>query len=50
LKEWFRLNRRLVPGNRTYDCWIVVKQKFERTDMPEINRLLTSVLEKIDRK
>ncbi|NIM10741.1 MAG: ribonuclease P protein component [Candidatus Aminicenantes bacterium] len=49
MKEWFRLNQHRVTGNKTYDFWIVVKHKFDRTEVDKVRQLLMHLLNKISR-
>ncbi len=52
MKEWFRLNRHLIDtgAKKTYDIWIVVKQKFHRAKARESQELFLDALKKINRK
>jgi hypothetical protein len=49
MKESFRLNRHLVDGDKTYDCWVLSKQRFDRTNREEVQQLFLQSLEKIKR-
>lgn len=55
MKEWFRLNRHLVNDsnvnmNKAYDIWIVIKHKFDRTNVQEIEQLFLYSLKKMTRR
>lgn len=46
MKELFRLNQHLVTSR--YDFWIVMKKKFDQSNMPEIERLFVDALIRIE--
>ncbi len=46
MKELFRLNQHLVTSR--HDLWIVVKKKFDQSNMPEIERLFVDALIRIE--
>jgi ribonuclease P protein component len=48
-KEWFRLNQHRLPdsGRRKRDYWIIVKQKFDRTNADEIRKMLDQAMHKM---
>ena len=49
MKEWFRLNREVVINRmKNYDLWIVIKHKFDRTNIREIEELFLYSLKKIN--
>jgi len=55
MKEWFRLNRYLVNANngnmkKTYDIWIVMKHRFDGTNVQEIEQLFLYCLKKMTRR
>ncbi|MGE5343081.1 MAG: ribonuclease P protein component [Candidatus Omnitrophota bacterium] len=47
MKEWFRLNHHRVSGDKHYDFWVLVKHRFDRSNIREIQQLLMSNLDKI---
>ncbi len=49
MKEWFRLNQHHVMGDKKYDCWVMIKQKFSRANVEEVRSLLASTLERMKR-
>lgn len=55
MKEFFRLNRHRLDnsGNaeerRTYDLWILSKQKFDRTQYRDMRHLFIQALKKVNR-
>jgi ribonuclease P protein component len=59
-KEWFRLNQHLLRVNgvdrmgssmrSAQDIWIVVKQPFKRSNMPEIKELFLYSLNNLKRR
>lgn len=46
MKELFRLNQHLVTSQ--HDFWIVVKKKFDQSNMSEIERLFVDALIRIE--
>lgn len=46
MKELFRLNQHLVTSR--HDLWIVVKKKFDQSNMSEIERLFIDALIRIE--
>jgi len=49
MKEWFRLNRQIVNNKmKKYDMWIVIKNKFDRSNAHEIKKLFLYSMKKIN--
>ncbi len=46
MKELFRLNQHLLTSR--HDLWIVVKKKFDQSNMSEIERLFVDALIRIE--
>ena len=46
MKEIFRLNQHLVCSK--YDFWIVMKKKFDKSHLDEIERLMKDAFVKIE--
>ncbi len=48
MKELFRLNQHQVKKERYYDFWVVMKKRFSKEDLQDVDSLFIDALKKVD--